>query len=205
MGDRLSADNSFFSSAESIKSNGVLPSRLSRMTLLIWQQTSRVSSTLSLFRLVPFGMILLINLWLLSTWGFCHDAWGSQKNTWVRINPGRVCSKALGFLNSTPLSVRITPKSLLNSAVPRDVNAIIIVDHFSPFRYWISLLLGIHPVRFLCSKSYEGDERCESRNGHVLPYPFLSQWRNVDPNYSQNTWHIQADSHEVLWWNYYPG
>ena len=88
------------------------------MTLLIWQQTSRVSSTLSLFRLVPFGMILLINLWLFSTWGFCHDAWGSQKNTWVRINPGRVCSKALGFLNSTPLSVRITPKSLLNSAVP---------------------------------------------------------------------------------------
>ena len=113
MGDRLSADNSFFSSAESIKSNGVLPSRLSRMTLLIWQQTSRVSSTLSLFRLVPFGMILLINLWLFSTWGVCHDAWGSQKNTWVRINPGRVCSKALGFLNSTPLSVRITPKSLL--------------------------------------------------------------------------------------------
>ena len=35
MGDRLSADNSFFSSAESIKSNGVLPSRLSRMTLLM--------------------------------------------------------------------------------------------------------------------------------------------------------------------------
>ena len=35
MGDRLSADNSFFSSAESNKSNGVLPSRLSRMTLLI--------------------------------------------------------------------------------------------------------------------------------------------------------------------------
>lgn len=121
MGDRLSADNSFFSSAESIKSNGVLPSRLSRMTLLIWQQTSRVSSTLSLLRLVPFGMILLINLWLFSTWGFCHDAWGSQKNTWVRINPGRVCSKALGFLNSTPLSVRITPKSLLNSAVPREL------------------------------------------------------------------------------------
>lgn len=35
MGDRLSADNSFFSSAESIKLKGVLPSRLSRMTLLI--------------------------------------------------------------------------------------------------------------------------------------------------------------------------
>lgn len=75
----------------------------------------------------------------------------------------------------------------------------------SPFRYWISLPPGIHPVRFLCSKSYEGDERCESRNGHVLSYPFPSQWRNVNPSHSQNTWHIQADSQNVLWWNYYPG
>lgn len=35
--------------------------------------------------------------------------------------PGRVCSKALGFLNSTPLSVRITPNSLLKRAVPSKV------------------------------------------------------------------------------------
>lgn len=49
MGDRLSADNSFFSSAESIKSNGVLPSRLpdvNNMSSLMTDTVVLISSSL---------------------------------------------------------------------------------------------------------------------------------------------------------------
>ena len=63
----LSADNSFFSSAESISSKGVLLSKFSLCILLMWQHIKLTSETVSLLKLVPLGIILRINLWLFST------------------------------------------------------------------------------------------------------------------------------------------
>ena len=79
IGDKLRADKSFCSSSETIKSKGVLLFKFSRTTLLTWQLIKLTSFSVSLLNEVPLGRIRLIRRWLFSTWGFCHEACGSQK------------------------------------------------------------------------------------------------------------------------------
>ena len=105
MGERFRTDSNFFSSLEVIIEKGDLSPSCSLNTLLMWHTINDVFCTVSELKLVPFGRILRINLWLFSTCGFCQDAWGSQKNTFVLGSPAGLNSRDCGSLNLTPFSI----------------------------------------------------------------------------------------------------